>query len=88
MALEIYSSAAQLAELHDDWNRLAGNAPMDSWEWASTWWSHFGDGSRLSVLGRRENGQLCGLLPSFLERHRLWGVKLRLLGSGTATTDY
>ncbi|MBI3812201.1 MAG: GNAT family N-acetyltransferase [Nitrospirae bacterium] len=76
-------------ELEPEWNGLLAESdrstPFMSWDWASTWWKHFGTG-RLHVLTLRRNGKLFGIAPL----HRVrgpWGMdSLQMLGTGQS--DY
>jgi CelD/BcsL family acetyltransferase involved in cellulose biosynthesis len=60
---------ADLDELRDEWTALAercGN-PFSTWEWASTWWAHFGrDRPLLITACRRPDGTLAAILPLYL----------------------
>jgi len=55
------------------WERLghkAGN-PFSTWEWASTWWRHFGDGREQHVLGlRAADRDLVAVLPLYVASRR------------------
>jgi CelD/BcsL family acetyltransferase involved in cellulose biosynthesis len=69
-----------------DWQRLgvaAGN-PFTTWEWASTWWRHFGEDRPQRILGcRDEDGALVGVLPLYLSARRPLRT-LRFVGNGPA----
>lgn len=53
-----------------------------SWEWASTWWRHFGTGGRFAATGcRRPDGTSAAILPLYVARHRGLRV-LRFIGHG------
>jgi CelD/BcsL family acetyltransferase involved in cellulose biosynthesis len=74
----------ELTTLRDDWSRLAeasGNVFL-TWEFATTWWRHFGAG-REPVIGTvRRDGEPVALVPL----HRGGGAvrTLRFTGSGAA----
>jgi CelD/BcsL family acetyltransferase involved in cellulose biosynthesis len=57
----------------EEWGDLAlaaGN-PFSTWEWASAWWRHLGDGREQRILGcRRADGSLAGVLPLYLAARR------------------
>jgi CelD/BcsL family acetyltransferase involved in cellulose biosynthesis len=59
-----------LDQLEDLWAPLTeacGN-PFLSWEWASTWWRHFGEGRAQRMLGCRDgDGNLVAIAPLYLE---------------------
>jgi CelD/BcsL family acetyltransferase involved in cellulose biosynthesis len=73
---------ADLDVLREEWRALAARAgnPFLTWEWASSWWRHYGRGRPLVVLGcRRDDGSLAGILPLYLATSRPLRV-LRLVG--------
>src|SRR5262245_9094267 len=92
MQSELVTTATSLAALRDDWNRLAGNDPMMSWEWRSTWWRCYGpayDRRRgLAVAVVRRDDHIVGIAPCYTERGPIQGQKLAWLGSGKVCTDY
>jgi CelD/BcsL family acetyltransferase involved in cellulose biosynthesis/dTDP-4-amino-4,6-dideoxygalactose transaminase len=57
--------------LRDEWNALAersGNV-FATWEWASIWWRHFGEGHELRTVACRDaDGALVALLPLYSSR--------------------
>lgn len=76
----------RLADAEADWRRLAeasGN-PFTSWEWASTWWRHFGAGRELHAQRCvADDGRTAGILPLQLSSVR--GLKmLRFIGNRPA----
>jgi CelD/BcsL family acetyltransferase involved in cellulose biosynthesis len=57
---------ALLSDSEADWRTLAAETqnPFTSWEWASTWWRHFGSGRELRAFRcRDEDGRLAGIVP-------------------------
>lgn len=59
---------AGLRALRHEWNALlqssCSNNLFLTWEWVSTWWRIYGDGSRLRVLAARSpEGRLVGVAP-------------------------
>ena len=74
----------ELESTRDDWTAAAersGNI-FATWEWAVTWWRHFGAGRPLLVTVCRDgDGRLLGVLPLYLSTARPLRV-LRFLGSG------
>jgi CelD/BcsL family acetyltransferase involved in cellulose biosynthesis len=76
----------QLADAEADWRSLAeasGN-PFTTWEWASIWWRHFGDGRELRAFRcLTDDGRTAGILPLQLASQR--GLRtLRFIGSRPA----
>jgi CelD/BcsL family acetyltransferase involved in cellulose biosynthesis len=52
----------------DEWTRLAatGGDVFATWEWATTWWDHFGAGRQLDLAGcYDEESRLAGILPLY-----------------------
>lgn len=57
-----------LDAIRGEWQALADGAgnPFGTWEWATTWWRHFGSGQRLLVTAcRRRDGSLAAILPLY-----------------------
>jgi CelD/BcsL family acetyltransferase involved in cellulose biosynthesis len=76
---------SSLDELREDWVRLAYESRnlFSTWEWASTWWRHYGAGHSLLVAACREGRDTVALLPLYLWSRRPARVA-RLLGHGPA----
>ena len=68
----------ELDDLRDEWTQLAkaSRNVFSSWEWAATWWRHFGRGRELCVLPGPDL-----LLPLYAWRTTPLRI-LRLLGHG------
>jgi CelD/BcsL family acetyltransferase involved in cellulose biosynthesis len=76
------SPLGDVADLGESWRPLAaaGGNPFSSWEWASTWWRHFGDGREQRNLAcRDQRDELIGIVPLYLHARRPLRV-LRLIG--------
>ena len=77
-----------LDALRDEWTELAAKAGniFSSWEWASTWWGHYGRGHGHGLMlyaCRDATGRLVGLLP--LCRGSIRGVRtIRFIGHGVS----
>jgi CelD/BcsL family acetyltransferase involved in cellulose biosynthesis len=75
-----------LESAREPWQALGerGGNLFGTWEWASTWWRHFGRGRPLRLAGcRRPDGTLAGVLP--LYEARRWPLRLlRFVGHGPA----
>ena len=74
---------SDLDALESDWRALgesAGNV-FATWEWARTWWRHFGGGRELAAAVIRSNGQATAILPLYCWTTRPARV-LRFLGHG------
>lgn len=93
MDLSLITTAADLAALEADWDRLVDQAPeasvFQTFPWQSIWWQTFGAGRSLRIVAVHDQGVLVGLLPLYVERFPvLPGLavrKLRLLGYGGDT---
>jgi CelD/BcsL family acetyltransferase involved in cellulose biosynthesis len=82
LALEVTDELTPLREL---WTKLAerGRNPFATWEWASTWWRHYGQDRPLRLAVVRRVGEPVGLLPLYEWRSRPLTI-LRFLGHGPA----
>jgi CelD/BcsL family acetyltransferase involved in cellulose biosynthesis len=73
-----------LESLREEWTNLATNGQnvFATWEFAATWWEHFGAGRRLLTVGCRDSGgDLFAVLPLYFWRRRPLRV-IRFLGNG------
>jgi CelD/BcsL family acetyltransferase involved in cellulose biosynthesis len=76
-----------LDDLREDWIALAPQSEniFSTWEWASTWWRHYGNGAKPLVVGCSEprGGDIVALLPLYV-----WSVRpvriARFIGHGPA----
>lgn len=88
MQFEIINKPSQLTTLRDGWNCLSGGAPMQSLAWLATWWECYGDSARqLFVIVAREQGELVGIAPWYLETRNTRRV-VRWLGDGRVCSDH
>ena len=69
--------------LRAEWSELAerGGNVFQTWEWAASWWRHFGRGRELRVTAIRSEGKLIGILPFYMWAARPLRI-LRFLGHG------
>jgi perosamine synthetase len=70
----------------DEWSELAERSAnvFATWEWASTWWRHFGeDRPLLTTLCRNESGRIIAVLPLYMSSSAPLRV-VRFLGHGPA----
>lgn len=62
-----------LEQLREQWmalGRESGN-PFLTWEWATTWWSHFGNGCEQRILGCEDgDGELVAIVPLYVHSRR------------------
>jgi len=76
---------SSLDELQEEWVRLAPESRnlFSTWEWASTWWGHYGAGHDPLVAACREGRDTVALLPLYLWSRRPARIA-RLIGHGPA----
>jgi len=78
------NALGDLGEAATSWRELAQRSrnPFATWEWARTWWSHFGAGEDLRLFSCRPSaGDPVAILP--LSRSRLGPLRaLRVIGHG------
>src|SRR5437588_12709315 len=92
MRIESFQSPDAFAALQPDWNALLNRSVSDTlfltWEFQSTWWSHFGAGHELRLLTARcDDGRLKAIAPLYLEHEPAGRAVLRLIG-GIEVADY
>ncbi|MGB4066608.1 MAG: GNAT family N-acetyltransferase [Nitrospira sp.] len=67
LSVTVIETASAFAGLRDEWNALVrecGKSPFSTHEWLSTYWTHYGESSRLCVfLVRSDEGRLVGACP-------------------------
>jgi CelD/BcsL family acetyltransferase involved in cellulose biosynthesis len=89
ITVECVESEKKFLQLERNWKLLHLEsdrpAPFLSWEWISTWWKHFGSGSKLFVLvARSEGAEIVGIAPCRIVARKTLGIlpvrSLELLG--------
>jgi CelD/BcsL family acetyltransferase involved in cellulose biosynthesis len=82
LALEV---GGELGPLRAVWTKLAerGRNLFGTWEWASTWWRHFGHDRPLHLVVVRRGAEPIGLLPLYRWKQHPMTV-LRFVGHGPA----
>ena len=79
-------TVSSLDEVRAEWSELATATKnvFSTWEWASTWWQHFGENRRLLLrAGRDETARIDVILPLYLWSERPLRCA-RFLGHGPA----
>ncbi|MGQ9567810.1 MAG: GNAT family N-acetyltransferase [Anaerolineae bacterium] len=70
MPFTVHDSPAAFERLRPQWNALVRAGRFDNlfmtWEWQTTWWHHLGTGD-LYILEVRDDGDLVGIVPLYLE---------------------
>lgn len=86
--IEVLTSKDVFNIVEDEWNEivdLSDATIYQTFEWNSSWWRHFGDGSQLFVFTIRKEKQLVGIIPLFIDNIYIssWAIYtcLRFLGS-------
>jgi CelD/BcsL family acetyltransferase involved in cellulose biosynthesis len=75
---------AHFDAVRDEWDDLAAETKniFATWEWAATWWRHFGGADRrLLITPVREGGQTVAILPLYLSTTRPLRT-IRFIGHG------
>jgi CelD/BcsL family acetyltransferase involved in cellulose biosynthesis len=79
--------------LHEYWNTLLAstdNAVFSTWEWATCWWKHFGEGRRLRVLVAENGGRAIAIAPLMLSNYKYmrFGKLRKIEFLGSPQSDY
>jgi CelD/BcsL family acetyltransferase involved in cellulose biosynthesis len=90
LELKVITDYAELETLAEQWERLfraTENASIfTSYEWTTTWWSHFRGTARLHVLAAYRGIELVGIASMMLDDHVVAGLKvftrIRFIGTG------
>ena len=83
MTAELELHPAPFEALEQDWRRLgelSGNV-FSTWEWATVWWRHFGDGRKPLTAALRSGEETVAILPLYLGFERPVRVA-RFIGHG------
>jgi len=83
-----FSTFDELSRYAAAWDRLAGGIPFRRYDWASTWWKHYGAGSLFVLAVFSDGGTLIGLAPWYLRGSAADGRVVRFLGSGEVCSDH
>ena len=92
ISVQAVRSEQEFAQLAAEWNRIheaaAESSPFTAWAWQYEWWRVYGVGRELTILTARRDGELCGVLPLYVETQKTLGLPVRvarLIGSGGDT---
>jgi CelD/BcsL family acetyltransferase involved in cellulose biosynthesis len=74
---------ASLEAVREEWSELAGRSEnvFATWEWADTWWRHFGADGELALLRCSRGGETFAVIPLYAERQGPFRL-LRFIGRG------
>ncbi len=93
LTLEVVRSDESFDLLEQEWDTLAQCSAsatiFQTFAWQRLWWKHFAHSGRtLYILVLRNDHEICGIAPCFLEQVRVFGrtilQRLRLIGAGDA----
>ena len=92
LTVKAVRSVQAFAHIAADWNQLheraAGASPFTAWAWQFEWWRVYGAGRSLHILTAVRDGELCGVLPLYVETQTTLGLPVRvarLVGMGGDT---
>lgn len=88
LSVELITNEADFDALAEEWELVVQNSDVhifQTFEWQQTWWKIFGGGNDLHILLFREEGELVGIMPMFLDYFKVMGSTvyrcLRMIGS-------
>jgi CelD/BcsL family acetyltransferase involved in cellulose biosynthesis len=91
LRVEVHEDASVFPELQREWNgllqRSGTNTIFLTWEWQRTWWSWYGEESRLCILAIWDGAELVGVAPLHTRSSGEGSRALQLLG-GIELSDY
>lgn len=88
--MRLLTSERQFDALRQEWKAFVQRPEVratafQAFEWQRVWWRHFGEPYDLHLVTLRDGDRLVGILPFFLETHKMMGLvpfrRLRLIGS-------
>lgn len=95
MNVRLFETAEDWGELESQWNSLLhrsdANTIFLTWEWLHAWWSAYGAGRELCVLGVYDGGELVGIAPLCIATKNNWSGSYRSLhfiGDTSNDSDY
>jgi CelD/BcsL family acetyltransferase involved in cellulose biosynthesis len=85
LRVETISDLQGLLRIEGAWDRAVEEAGIDhpflSHAWIRTWWECFGSGKTLQILAVKSGDDVVALAPLLREGARLYGVRVRQIGS-------
>jgi len=92
LRLRVVTREDEFEALRRPWNAVLEKSPdrnvFLTWEWHFTWWKHYGQGKRLSILLVEDDKGIAAIAPLIHTRvgPRIFGVRvLRNMGYNTAS---
>jgi CelD/BcsL family acetyltransferase involved in cellulose biosynthesis len=91
VSVDICAGPRAFLDLEGEWNMLLRRSMMNTifltWEWQGIWWDCFGEDAQLTILTVREEGELIGLAPFYVQPSNDGPRTLCLVG-GVEVSDY
>jgi len=90
MLVRRHETPAEIASLAADWNRLAGDHPLRTWEWLGSWWETYGEGKlEPCVLSVSDpGGKVVLIAPWWIESTLARGRLVRFWGDNEVCSDH
>ena len=89
LTTRLITTLDEFAACRQAWNALAGDRIFHRWEWMYSWWeSYHRTGELAIVVVEDATGRWLGVAPWFISTSASRGRVVRILGSGTACSDY
>jgi len=93
LSIRVVTDPGEFVALRECWNELLqrceDNNVYLTWEWLFAHWSHYGQGSRLSILLVEDQGRVIGIAPLMCSTYGRWPLRFKVLENiSVADTDY
>ena len=89
MQLQLITDLDVILKSESNWNSVATEGPMLSWDWMAAWLEHFShEATPAVIVATDDNGKWVGIAPFCIEGTSSFIRKLRFISSGKACGDY
>lgn len=94
MTVEVYHDFEQLGKIQQEWDSFVESVAGDiflTYDWCQLWWKYYAKNRNLRVFIFRNNNELVGIIPLFLEKLWLGPVFVRavkIVGSDFAIAQF
>jgi CelD/BcsL family acetyltransferase involved in cellulose biosynthesis len=92
LAVSVIDDVHELAQLRPAWRAVFASSPdrniFLTWEWAYTWWCHFGCRDKLHVIVVRDGSDVVAIAPLLDAASHPWLGYRMLVGIGQEDADY
>lgn len=71
VTVELFSSFDKILSLQEEWDAFVGANGADifmTYDWCRIWWKYYGKGRDLKIFIFRNNDELVGIIPVFMEK--------------------